>query len=139
MMRNTIGWLTTGLALTALLMAPSGAAGQKANEGDAFDEVTTPAKKPIRLYVQNNNWLDVNVYAVRGSTRFRLGTVRSNAGTFFELPSHVTGNGFTVQLQVSPIGRRGSVTETVQISPGDIVEWQIQNSLNLSSLSVWST
>jgi hypothetical protein len=139
MMRNTIGWLTTGLALTALLMAPSGAAGQEANEGDAFDEVTTPAKKPIRLYVQNNNWLDVNVYAVRGSARFRLGSVGSHAGQFFELPSHVTGNGFSVQLQVSPIGQRASVTEIVQISPGDIVEWQIQNSLTLSSLSVWST
>ncbi len=89
--------------------------------------------------MQNNNWLDVNVYAVRGATRFRLGEVRSHAGRFFELPGHVTGNGFSVQLQVAPIGQRGSITETVQISPGDIVEWQIQNSLNLSSLSVWST
>jgi hypothetical protein len=139
MMKNTIGLLTTGMALTALLVAPSGAAGQQATEGDAFEEVTAPANKPVRLYVQNNNWLDVNVYAVRGGTRFRLGVVRSAAGRFFELPDHLTSNGLNVQLQASPIGQRGSVTEAVPISPGDIVEWRIQNNLNLSSLSVWST
>jgi len=130
-----------GLTAAAICIAPGMASSQEiAAAEDVFSEVNAPESGTVQLYVVNNNFLDVNVYAVRGSSRFRLGTVRSQTGEFLKVPTWVTQGRLQVQLQARPIGAGANVTSgAVQIKSGDIVEWRIENSLNLSSLSVWST
>ena len=142
MFKNPIKLVALGLVVGGLAFQPAEASGQDATrDGDAFSSLTKKAEeRPVRVYVQNNNWLDVRIYAVRGSTRYRMGTVYSQTGQFFELPARLTEAGFQVQLQADPIGSNRTVTTPrVMINPGDIVEWSIENSLDLSSVSVWST
>ena len=141
MWKNPIRLMALALVAGGLAIQPAQASGQDATDVDAFSSLTKKAgPKPVRVYVQNNNWLDVRVYAVRGSTRFRLGTVHSQQGQFFELPTHMTESGQHVQLQADPVGSARSKTmPDVMINPGDIVEWNIENSLDLSRISVWST
>jgi len=142
MWKNATGLVALGFVVGGLALQPAQASGQDVTEnGDAFSSLTkTAEQRPVRVYVQNNNWLDMRVYAVRGSTRLRIGTVRSQQGQFFELPTHMIEAGLHVQLQADPIGSDRVMTmPRVMINPGDIVEWNIENSLNLSRISVWST
>lgn len=126
------------MLLGAVAVSPVHVGAQESE--DAFDEAVEVDRRPVQVYVENGNWLDVEVYAVRGVSRIRLGTVRSQEGRFFELPVHAVGAGQQVRLLADPIGSRQALSSgVVMINPGDIVEWRLRNALNQSSLSVWST
>ncbi|MGH7554093.1 MAG: hypothetical protein ACREMQ_13820, partial [Longimicrobiales bacterium] len=55
------------------------------------------------IRVENNNWLDMVVYAVSSGTRVRLGSVRTGGFADFSLP-HGYATGSSIQLIANPIG-----------------------------------
>lgn len=106
------------------------------------DETAQPAPRGDDTVVEvtNHNWSDVTVYVLREGTdtRVRLGTVTSMTTSRFEVPPTVVPRGGSIRLQADPVGSsRGHTTHPIPVSPGQRVEWQVENNLNLSSVSVW--
>jgi hypothetical protein len=109
---------TAALALLALgAAAPLGGCWRKG--GAASQEV----ERPTTLKVRNQGFLDVNVYAVRGSQRVRLGTVTGNSVQVLRIPAFLL-NGITpLRFVADPIGnQRTPTSDEIVVSPGDEVQ-----------------
>jgi hypothetical protein len=122
------------LAIFALALAAAACGGAKDVNGWASPGPPIPATV---VRVENNNWSDVNVYAVRSGQRFRLGTVPSISERVFRLPAGFSIPGGEVELLVDPIG--SSLTHStgrIMFNPGDEIIWRIENHLPLSSYSL---
>lgn len=90
-----------------------------------------------QVVVENNNWLDVNVYAIRDGMRRRLGTVTTNSTRRFRLPRAFVATGGEVRLLVDPIGSSQTrMMPPVAIMGGDRIDLDVFNHLPLSSISV---
>jgi hypothetical protein len=97
------------------------------------------AGMPATVRVANYNWMDVNVYAVQGGTRMRLGTVTTMGNGTFQLPARFVQGGSAVRLMVDPIGSaEGYMTDGFLVNAGQQVSFNVQNSLQFSSISVSS-
>jgi hypothetical protein len=76
--------------------------------------------------VENQAFLDVNVYVVRSSQRIRLGTVTGHSTRVFAVPSNLVGTGAMVRFLADFIGSdRTPISEEMVIWPGDRVELTI--------------
>ena len=95
------------------------------------------SRTPI-IRVDNRNWADVVVYAVRSGRKQRLGMVTSMSMARFRLPeSMVVGSG-ELQLLADPIGSSGGfLSAPVLVNPGQDIAFNVQNYLPMSSISVW--
>jgi len=92
---------------------------------------------PATVRVSNYNWLDVNVYAVQGGTRVRLGTVTSMSNGTFQLPARFLAQANSVRLMVDPIGStEGYMTDGILVHGGQQISFNVQNALQFSSISV---
>lgn len=80
-------------------------------------------ERPTTLRVRNQGFLDVNVYAVRGSQRVRLGTVTGNTTQVLRIPGFLM-NGITpLRFLADPIGnQRTPTSEEIVVTPGDEVQ-----------------
>ena len=97
------------------------------------------ASAPATVRVANYNWLDVNVYAVQGGTRVRLGSVTSMSSGTFQLPARFLQQSAAVRLLVDPIGStEGHMTDGVMVRGGQQISFNVQNALQFSSVSVGS-
>jgi hypothetical protein len=78
---------------------------------------------PTTLRVRNQGFLDVNVYAVRGGQRVRLGTVTGNSTQVLRIPGFLM-NGITpLRFVADPIGnQRAPTSDEIVVSPGDEVQ-----------------
>lgn len=95
--------------------------------------------RPIEVEVTNNNWMDMTVYAMRGSARFRLGTVTTGETRRFDLPRVMNVNAGEMRLMADPVGsQREYQSQPVIVEPGTRVRWSLENHLALSSFSVMS-
>ena len=122
------------LTLLTLLAVMGGCAlpGSRARSGKA-----PRVENPPTLRVQNQNWLDMTVYVLRGGNRFRLGTVGSMNATVFRIPSSYLAAGGDLRLLADPIGSTVEYTSpSVQVQPGDRVELTLQNNLRISSIAI---
>ncbi len=90
----------------------------------------------VALHVANHNWSDIVVFAVRGSSRLRLGDLATGAQADFVIPrSMVIGGSLTVVLH--PIGGpRDFSTGPIMVAPGQEVDLRIENSLAQTNWSV---
>lgn len=76
--------------------------------------------------VENQNYLDMAVFVVRGGQRLRLGTVTGLSTQIFMLRPEMIGPSSEVQFEIDPIGGRASPrTETIVVHPGDVIELTI--------------
>ena len=126
---------------TALLFGLAASTGCAHATHVAQNERTFCAKSTATLYVQNDNWMDVVVYAVRGGSRFRLGEVTSIQSAVFELPSVALGASSGLYFLVDPIGaitnERMFATDDIMVAPGHtIIDLRIDNIIDHSSWSV---
>jgi len=88
--------------------------------------------------VNNSNYLDVDVFAVRGTTRSRVGSVTGLSSATFSLPTHYAPDG-SLQLLVDPIGSSATyLTDKIALGPGQHLELTVAAILRMSSYSVWS-
>jgi hypothetical protein len=105
----------------------------------ADNNVGSPRNSPATLRVSNYNWLDVNVYAVQGTTRMRLGTVTSMSNGTFQIPAHFLQTSNSVKLLVDPIGStEGYITDGILVHGGQQINFNVQNALQFSSVAVAS-
>ncbi len=135
-----VATLTVALAvgtLTSLAVGVGGAAAQETDE-QKQDEANAHGDAPaVFVTVENNNWSDMRLYALRNGIRYRLGTVVSFTKERFALPRHLQPDHKPVQLLADPIGGRRSVKSyPVYLSSGEELIWALQNNLALSGVIV---
>ncbi|HEY2027244.1 MAG TPA: hypothetical protein VGG78_09550 [Gemmatimonadaceae bacterium] len=117
----------------ALLVALSGAAAcRSANPYDVAE--AQPGN--ITLVVRNNNFNDVDVYAVSSGLATRIGTVTGNSSATFTLnPSLVSPTDFRVVA--TPIGGNGRAsTGPINVAQGQTIEFTIGPVLSQSNVSI---
>jgi hypothetical protein len=121
-------------AALVALMSSAGCTSSMERTGSAAGEVA--ANDAVSVMVINNNYSDVNVYAVRGGERIRLGTVTGNNSATLTMDRSIYGVN-DVSLIAIPIGGFGAARSgRLSLSAGDSVEFRIMPVLDQSSVSV---
>ena len=117
--------------------AASGCARATRLAGGSNDR-TFCARSTATVYVQNDNWLDVVIYVVRGGSRYRLGEVSSVQSAVFEVPTAALGATNDIYLLADPIGSNYPyATDEIMMAPGHtIIELRVDNVISHSSYSV---
>lgn len=126
-------------ALTALALVGTAAGSSEASATSIAEPDTTfQVKSYVRVI--NNNWLDVNIYAASGGRSWRLGTVGSFQEVDFELPRWLMSGRYDVTLVTDPIGSRvANVSNTVIFTPGDVVQLNVENAINMTNAWIIGT
>ncbi|HEX2679986.1 MAG TPA: hypothetical protein VHQ03_01685 [Candidatus Dormibacteraeota bacterium] len=90
---------------------------------------TAPPFNPraeVAVTVQNQNFLDMDVFVVRGAQRIRIGMVPGISTRILMVRPELVGLGAELRFEVHPIGGRGNpITETISVRPGDVVHLTI--------------
>jgi len=95
-----------------------------------------PAFEPIPVHVKNENFLDMNVFAVIGGVSRRLGTVTGNSASDFVIPPSFS-NGQSVAITAIPIGGSGAASSgQLNVGSGQMIDFRIAPLLRQSSASV---
>lgn len=72
--------------------------------------------------VENQSYLDMTIYVVRGSERIRIGQVTGNTTQVLEIPRYIVNGPMGLRFIADPIGsRRTPVSEEIHVTPGDQV------------------
>ena len=106
--------------LLALTLAAS-AAGATGCHRRADDPNVRREIQPItRLRVENRNYLDHNIYVLRGAERIRIGTATGSTTTVLRIPANLLFGGTQLRFMADPVGARGTpVSEEVTVHAGD--------------------
>jgi hypothetical protein len=111
--RTRRGILMTAVACLAL----AGACARNNNPDDAAEPIP-----PAKLRVENQAFLDHNIYVYRSSQRIRLGTANGNSTTLMTIPPNLIFGATPLRFEANPIGgNRQSVSQEITVSPGDEV------------------
>jgi hypothetical protein len=85
------------------------------------DETAEPVP-PTRLRVENQAFLDMNIYVYRSSQRIRLGTATGNSITRLTIPANLIFGATPLRFQADPIGgNRSPISSEITVTPGDEV------------------
>lgn len=77
----------------------------------------------IRLVVENRRPQMVTIYAVRHSSRQRVGMVAGHASETFRLRPHMIGPGGELRLAIDPLGDPNQrFTQVMHVRAGDTVQ-----------------
>lgn len=110
----------TGMCVALLVWATASACAPRSARVDVAPGTSAT------LRVDNQAFLDVNIYVLRSGQRTRLGTVTALTRHTFVLPSTVVGTGVTVRFLAAFIGSsRAPVSEEVLVWEGDEVELRV--------------
>lgn len=122
--------ITRRVAVVAMVVFVSAGCWRASKSGAAaFDEETT-------VLVENHNWLEMVVYALRGADRIRLGNVSTGGSAEFRLPRGFT-TGSNITLVADPIGSRTLFrSEPLAVAPGRLLRLRIENNIRQSSVSM---
>ncbi len=86
----------------------------------------TDQNQPTVVQVDNQGFLDMNVYAVRSTQRVRLGTAAGNSKTNLTIPRSLIAGLTPLRFVADPIGgSRASVSQEITVAPADTVELTI--------------
>ncbi len=126
------------MLLAGVLLASGtvGCRSARRTEVSAGGEVEVRDEK-VAIVVRNDNYLDVNVYAVASSGQYqRLGTVTGNGRGTFTLRESFSPTG-SFSLVADPIGANGNVSSgTLLVHGGQTVEFTIAPVLAQSMATV---
>lgn len=124
----------SSLVLMACLPLPVAACA--ARTADQPHEDVQTIESPTRVYVTNNNQLDIRVFAFNNTQSIPLGTVSSFTTETFELPTAILARGL-VRIMADPIGEvTAYLTDIITFGPGQDIEVTIQNNLQLSTYTL---
>ena len=91
----------------------------------------------VGLAVTNQNFLDMDVYAVSDGLATRLGTVNGNNTRNFMLNASLATR--DLRIVATPIGGNGRAsTGEVLVSPGQTIDFKIGSTLRNSTVSIRS-
>jgi hypothetical protein len=92
--------------------------------------------RDVYVTVENQNWLDVSIYALRGVSRTRIGQVSGNGSARLKIPSGVIVAG-QVRLLADAIGSNEQfVTDVIAVDPDQGVQLMVAPSMRMSSYAV---
>lgn len=107
-----------GLALAMLLATVGACVSTSGSTGDPFDGAAGEGED-IELLVRNLNFNQVTVYTSRGGSSVRrLGTVPGKGEATFTMRWHLPD----LQLRVRELAGDEYLTETIPVSPGELLE-----------------
>ena len=97
------------------------------------------ANSGTTLMVQNENWNDVTIYLLRGTTRMRIGSVVAMGKAEFKLPAAYVVGVSDVTLQAAPVGSNESyISPAIMIFPGAQLALTVGSALRLSNFAVYA-
>jgi hypothetical protein len=103
------------------------------------DQLLSAQAVAPKVIVRNDNWLDVVIYAVHGSSRVRVGTVGGSSTTTFRLTREVANGATPLQILADPIGSRSTyVTDPVTLNPGQRLELQLGSPISISTYAIFN-
>jgi hypothetical protein len=103
------------------------------NQFEAAGDVA-PANM-IGVHVQNDNFLDVDVYAVSEGLSTRLGSVTGNSSHMFAIDASLAAQ--DLRIVATPIGGNGRAsTGSINVSPGQTIEFRVGSTLRNSSVVI---
>lgn len=121
--RNRRAWISALVLLAAC--APS------AKKGSAI-----APSRDVYLSVENQNWLDVSIYVLRGVSRTRLGQVTGNGSAQLRIPSSAIVAG-QVRLLADAIGSNERfVTDVITVDPDQRVQLTVAPAMRMSSYAI---
>ena len=89
----------------------------------------------IGLSVKNENFLDMDVYAVADGLATRVGTVTGNSSRRFVLDASVATQ--DLRIVATPIGGNGRASSgTISVVPGQTIDFRIGSFLSNSSVLI---
>jgi len=113
------------LPLLALLALPACATTRSGDPSDPAAE-RRPEPEPTTLLVDNQSFLDANIYVLRGGQRVRLGMARGNGRTRLTIPANLIFGATTMQFLADPVGsNRTPVSSEIRVDAGDEVRLTI--------------
>ncbi len=119
-------------AVGSLLLLLAAAACSRSKKLDDME----PRPEPVTIHVINENFLDVTVAVVAGGVSRRLGMVTGNNTSEYSIPWSVA-NGSGVTLTAAPIGSNARyASPTINVGPGQVIEFKIGSVLRQSVISV---
>jgi hypothetical protein len=95
-----------------------------------------PMQAPIRIEVQNNHALPVEILVEGSGIHHRLGTVHPGMKATFQLPPAMIGNGSVELLAQSSAYRNPHRTGPILLSPGAVVDYVIRQTLFNSTATI---
>jgi hypothetical protein len=117
------------VALSLLFVAP--VAGTACRSGNPYDINNRQANDAV-LIVENQNFSDVDVYALSGGLATRIGTVTGNSTMRFSLNASVIAAS-DFRLIATPIGGNGRGASGVLVArPGQTIKFTVAPVLNQS-------
>lgn len=112
---------TGGRALRLVVLTASLAIASACSTNKNPDEMAEPVP-PTRLRVENQAFLDMNIYVYRSSQRIRLGTATGNSVTRLTIPANLIFGATPLRFQADPIGgSRSPVSSEITVTAGDEV------------------
>lgn len=91
--------------------------------------------RAIGLRVRNDNFLDMDVYAVSDALATRLGTVNGNSSRNFVLDASLATQ--DLRIVATPIGGNGRAsTGLVTVAPGQTIDFTIGSVLRNSTVTI---
>src|SRR2546430_12590574 len=115
------------------MRAPAASVGVLAVAGVACHRPAAAALNPraeVAVTVDNQNFLDMDVFIIRGGQRLRLGMVSGLSSRILMVRPELIGYGTEVQFEVHPIGGPGKpLTHTISGRPRGAVSPIIPSSL----------
>ena len=128
-MRRLRVWMGI-LAIGAIVAIAGGCSHTPQASGDV-----APATA-IGLRVRNDNFLDMDVYAISAGLPTRLGTVTGNSTRNFVLDASMA-DGQDFRIVATPIGGNGrATTGNIAVGPGQVIDFTIGSTLRNSSVII---
>ena len=101
-------------------------------------EAATEPQPRAQLIVDNQNWFDVTVYAVRGGVRARVGFVTGLSRARFAMPVALGPASLDVAFVAHAIGSGEFIgLGSVPVDPGQIIRLRLASDLRHSAVSVY--
>jgi hypothetical protein len=80
----------------------------------------------VAVKVENQNFLDMDVFLIRGGQRIRLGMVPGLSSRILMVRPELVGYGTELRFELHPIGGRSNpISETITVRPGDVIQLRI--------------
>jgi len=122
--------LRVALAIIAVSLSSTACAstGSPA-ESDPFDSAGSEARS-VRLMVQNMNFSDVRLFAIRRGSRTSLGVVSGKRDAEFTLDWPLPE---PLQIEIRLLAGPNCLTREMEVDPGDVLELQISSVFSQTS------
>lgn len=109
----------TLLAVNVLLLAGCATTASPRSTTPFTDTV---AERSVEIIVDNRNWSDARLYAIRPGARISLGIVGGKDQDTFRMEWPIPE---TLQIEINLLAGPRCLTETLPVDPGDILDLQI--------------